>query len=149
MKRIFLPAFLFVIWITFLSIDIPVGENFLPSLGRFLNPFQGIWQSVKSSNKSFTFQGKTKHPVKILFDERDVPHIYAETIEDAIYAQGYLHASNRLFAMDITTRAAAGRLSELLGKRTAAYDHKQRKEALNGPPLRKQIIGKTLKAIKP
>src|SRR4030095_5656440 len=89
------------------------------------------------SNNSFTFQGKTKHPVKILFDERDVPHIYAETIEDAIYAQGYLHASNRLFAMDITTRAAAGRLSELLGKRTAAYDHKQRERGFEWASIEK------------
>lgn len=126
MKRIILPFLFFVGWMVLLSVDIPVGENFLPSIGRFFSPFQGIWHSVHPKYDSFTFKGKTKQPVKILFDERDVPHIYAQNIEDALYAQGYLHAANRLFAMDITTRATAGRLSELLGARTIAYDRKQR-----------------------
>ncbi len=137
MKRIFLPAFLFVGWLVLLSVDIPVGENFLPAAGRFFSPFQGIWQCVHPSNASFAFLGKTKEPVKILFDERDIPHIYAKSIEDAIYAQGYLHAANRLFAMDITTRAAAGRLSELLGPRTVAYDHKQREKGFEWASIEK------------
>lgn len=126
MKRILLPALLFTGWLFLLMTDIPVGENFLPAAGRFFSPFEGIWHCVNPSCTSFTFKGKTKQPVRILFDERDVPHIYAQSVEDAVYAQGYLHASNRLFAMDITARAAAGRLSELLGKRTLALDLKAR-----------------------
>ncbi|MEO6130795.1 MAG: penicillin acylase family protein, partial [Saprospiraceae bacterium] len=137
MKRVLLPSLFFTCWMFFLNTDIPIGENFLPAIGRFFSPFQGIWNNVHPSERSFTFKGKTKQPVKILFDERDVPHIYAQSIEDAMYAQGYLHAANRLFAMDITTRASAGRLSELLGKRTLAYDQKQRERGFEKSSIEK------------
>lgn len=130
MNKLVLPALLFTGWMLFLSTDIPVGENFLPSLGRFINPFSGIWQNVNVDLRSYELRPGTTGEIKILFDERDVPHIYASTIEDAIYAQGYLHAANRLFAMDLSTRAAAGRLSELVGPRTIAYDHKQRERGI-------------------
>ena len=128
MMKIILPALLLTGWLILLSIDIPVGENFLPSAGRFFNPFDGIWQSVKPDMSSFNLNGRTKGEVKILFDERDVPHIYAHNMEDAIYAQGYLHAANRLFSMDISTRAAAGRLSELVGPRALGHDIQAREK---------------------
>lgn len=137
MKRIILPALLFSGWLFLLSTDIPAGENFLPAIGRFFSPFQGIWHSVHPSDASYTFKGKTKQPVRILFDERDIPHIYAQSMEDAVYAEGYLQAANRLFAMDITTRAAAGRLSELLGKRTLAYDQKARERGYEKSAIEK------------
>ncbi len=137
MKKRILPALLFAGWLIFLSTDIPVGENFLPSLGRFMNPFEGIWRNVKTQISSKDFHATTKGEVRILFDERDVPHIYAQSIEDAIYAQGYLHAANRLFAMDISTRAAAGRLSEIVGPRTIAIDHQQRERGIEWAAIQK------------
>ncbi len=137
MKRILIPALLFVGWMALLSIDIPVKGNFLPALGRFLNPFQGIWQSVAAENTSIDFKGQVAGQVKILFDERDVPHIYAENLEDAVYAQGYLHAANRLFAMDLSTRSAAGRLSELVGPRTIEIDRKQRERGFEWSSIQK------------
>src|SRR6187551_1697001 len=124
MKRFLVPALLFSGWMALLTIDIPAKGNFLPALGRFLSPFQGIWQSVDPSLASFDIAGQTKGKVRILFDDRDVPHIYADNLEDALYAQGYLHAANRLFAMDITSRNSAGRLSEIIGQRTIAIDRK-------------------------
>ncbi|HUR31009.1 MAG TPA: penicillin acylase family protein [Saprospiraceae bacterium] len=130
MKKLWLPALLLTGWMFLLSSDIPVGENYLPAIGRFLSPFDGVWQNVTAEKSSFDLQGVTKDEVKILFDDRDIPHVYAHNIEDAIYAQGYVHAANRLFAMDISTRAAAGRLSELVGIRALAYDHQQRERGL-------------------
>src|SRR5688572_27030006 len=128
MKGLILPSILLAGWIFFLSSDIPVGENFLPSAGRFFNPFEGVCRNVTPVENSFTISTPTKGEVRILFDERDVPHIYALNLEDAIYAQGYLHAANRLFAMDLSTRAAAGRVSELVGERALVYDHQQREK---------------------
>src|SRR5688572_13923469 len=107
MKHILLSGFFLSAWLMLLSIDIPVGDNFLPGMGRFLNPFDGIWRSVKVEKPITVLHGPTANEVRILFDDRDVPHIYAKTIEDALYAQGYLHAANRLFQMEISTRAAA------------------------------------------
>ena len=54
-------------------------------------------------------------PVEVLFDEFAVPHIYAENEEDAYYALGYVHASERLFQMEMIRRIAQGKLSEILG----------------------------------
>src|SRR6187402_1905955 len=126
MKKLLLPAILFSGWMALLDTDLPVKGSFLPALGRFLNPFQGVWQNVHPYQSSYDLKGGVKTGVKILFDERDIPHIYADNLEDALYAQGYIHAANRLFSMDVSTRSAAGRLSELVGQRTLEIDRKQR-----------------------
>ena len=58
----------------------------------------------------------------ISFDESDIPHIQAKSASDAIFALGYLHASERSWQMEINRRLASGRLSEILGKETLAID---------------------------
>jgi penicillin G amidase len=54
-------------------------------------------------------------PVEIIRDKWDVPHIYAQTLEDALFAQGFVHGQERLWQMDFNRRVVAGRLSEILG----------------------------------
>jgi penicillin G amidase len=57
--------------------------------------------------------------------ERDnwgVPHIRAGSLEDAVEAQGYVVAQDRLWQMDILRRASRGQLSEILGKATLKID---------------------------
>ncbi|MCK4560144.1 MAG: penicillin acylase family protein [Calditrichia bacterium] len=63
---------------------------------------------------------------EILFDEKGIPQIWAESEEDAWFAVGWLHASDRLFQMELTRRVATGRLSELFGDLTLSFDRKQR-----------------------
>ena len=53
--------------------------------------------------------------VEIVFDDMAVPHIYAASEADAMFALGYVHASERLWQMDLLRRAGAGELSALLG----------------------------------
>jgi penicillin amidase len=53
--------------------------------------------------------------VEVLRDERGVPQIYADTAGDLFYAQGYVHAQDRFFEMDLRRHITAGRLSELVG----------------------------------
>ena len=60
--------------------------------------------------------------VAISFDESDIPHIQAKSPSDALFALGYLHASERSWQMEINRRLASGRLSEILGKETLAID---------------------------
>jgi penicillin amidase len=60
--------------------------------------------------------------VSITFDESDIPHIQAKSSTDALFALGYLHASERSWQMEINRRLASGRLSEILGKETLAID---------------------------
>ncbi|MDI6779998.1 MAG: penicillin acylase family protein [Bacteroidota bacterium] len=60
--------------------------------------------------------------VKIYRDEFGVPHIFAESEHDLMFAAGYVHAQDRLWQMDITRRTGEGRLSEVLGYATADFD---------------------------
>jgi penicillin amidase len=60
--------------------------------------------------------------VVIQFDASDIPHIQAKTSADALFALGYLHASERSWQMEINRRLASGRLSEIIGKETLAID---------------------------
>ena len=55
-------------------------------------------------------------PVEVLRDSFAIPHVWASSVEDALFAQGYLHASDRLWQMEQFRRVATGRLSELLGE---------------------------------
>ena len=53
--------------------------------------------------------------VRVSTDALGVPHVSASTLEDAVRAQGYLHARDRFFQMDVLRRTAEGRLAELTG----------------------------------
>ncbi len=61
-------------------------------------------------------------PVEVFRDSLGVPQIYAATLEDALFAQGFLHASDRLWQIEMFRRVAQGRLSEIYGERTLATD---------------------------
>jgi penicillin amidase len=62
-------------------------------------------------------------PVSITFDRWGVPHIRALASDmDVFFAQGYVHARDRLFQMELGRRAAQGRLSEILGSGAVEQD---------------------------
>ena len=63
-------------------------------------------------------------PVEVLFDERGVPAVYARDIDDAWYAAGVLHARERRWQMELYRRVTMGRLSEVLGDTTIAFDQR-------------------------
>ncbi|HZY74397.1 MAG TPA: penicillin acylase family protein, partial [Edaphobacter sp.] len=54
-------------------------------------------------------------PVIVQRDAHGVPHIRAATLDDLIFAQGYVTAQDRLWQMDLLRRHAAGELAEILG----------------------------------
>src|SRR5215831_7021729 len=54
-------------------------------------------------------------PVSVVRDTHGVPHLAATNLNDLFLAQGYITAQDRFWQMDMTRRAAAGELSEILG----------------------------------
>jgi len=54
-------------------------------------------------------------PVQVLVDSLGVPRVVASSPADAFRAQGYLHARDRLWQMELFQRTARGTLSELFG----------------------------------
>lgn len=118
-----ISALITIALIYVLNIQIQVGKDKLPRLGLFLSPQKGFWANAEASNASFDGNVKLKGLQAngdVYFDERLVPHIYATTDADAYYMQGYIHAKFRLWQMEFQTHIAAGRLSEIRGKDSAA-----------------------------
>lgn len=67
-----------------------------------------------------------EQPVEIIRDRWAVPHIYSETDADAFRAQGYAHAQDRLWQMEVFRRVALGTLAEAVGKDGLVIDRVSR-----------------------
>lgn len=67
-----------------------------------------------------------EQPVRIELDARGIPRIHAESTEDLWRAQGFLHAQDRFFQMDLMRRSQAGELAAFVGARALALDREQR-----------------------
>lgn len=61
-------------------------------------------------------------PASVYRDDAGIPHIVAETDGDLFFAQGYVHAQDRFWEMDVRRHATAGRLAELFGESQVASD---------------------------
>jgi penicillin amidase len=60
--------------------------------------------------------------VEVIRDAHGIAHIYADSDADLLRAQGYVHAQERFFEMDVRRHVTAGRLSELFGEETLETD---------------------------
>lgn len=61
-------------------------------------------------------------PVSVYRDASGIPHIVAENAHDLFFAQGFVTAQDRLWAMEAQRRAAHGTLSEIVGDRGLKND---------------------------
>lgn len=59
---------------------------------------------------------------EIIRDAHGVPHIHADSREDAFFALGFAHAQDRLWQMEFQRRLGAGRLAEVLGEEALPTD---------------------------
>lgn len=57
-----------------------------------------------------------REAVEVITDRYGVPHIYAQNEDDMYYAQGYVHARERLWQMELNRRISSGRLCEIFGE---------------------------------
>lgn len=77
--------------------------------------------------KSGSVVAPVEKRVTILRDKRGVPHIRAASLEDALFAQGYATAQERMFQMDGLRRLAAGDLAEIVGRPGLEADREARR----------------------
>jgi len=79
------------------------------------------WYGVSTVRASYPqLSGELRVPglideVEVIRDERGIPQIYASTMEDLFFAQGFVHAQDRFWEMDVRRHITAGRLSEMFG----------------------------------
>ena len=118
------------IWV--LNHPLSVGGNTLPPLGSFFSASEGFWQNAETGTDAHLVMNcdLLEDEVEVRVTDRNVPHIFARNEHDLYFAQGYVTAMYRLWQLDISTRAAAGRLSEVLGARLLAYDRIQRNRGM-------------------
>lgn len=60
--------------------------------------------------------------VDVVRDAAGVPHIYAQSADDAYFALGFVHAQDRLWQLELNRRIPAGRMAEILGAKALPTD---------------------------
>jgi penicillin G amidase len=102
---------------------IPLKNFFGVGLRRFLSWQGQRWEAQIEG--TVEIRGLQK-PVEILRDRWGVPHIYAQNDHDLFFAQGFVHAQDRLWQMELNRRLSSGRLSEIFGETTLDTDRATR-----------------------
>jgi penicillin G amidase len=102
-----------------------------------------IYLKLHSSMATYsgTFAVGTSQEVTILRDERGVAYIKASTLEDLCFAQGYIHAQERLWQMELHRRVVQGRLSEIFGADSLEADRFLRTLGLHR--ITRRVVEKT------
>ena len=76
---------------------------------------------------SGTVAAPVRAEVTVARDGIGLPHITAASVEDALFAQGYVTAQDRMWQMDMVRRLAAGEVSEVAGAGALETDALARK----------------------
>lgn len=109
--------------------NIKIGD--IPPLGKFLNPFNGFWKNAEPINafsENSTLKLKNVHQdITVMYDDQQIPHVFAKNAYDLYFTQGYITAKDRLWQMDFQTRYASGRLAEVVGAKAVPLDKYQRR----------------------
>jgi penicillin amidase len=127
-------SFLFVLGITValgVLVSIPLGQ--IPPLAPLLDPYHGFWQNSFSEDQLAEEElnlDNLSAEVQVVYDEHLIPHIFADNELDLYRAQGYITAKHRLWQMEFQTRAAAGRISEIVGPMALELDRMTRRKGL-------------------
>ncbi|MEJ7794868.1 MAG: penicillin acylase family protein [Nocardioides sp.] len=60
--------------------------------------------------------------VTVVRDDHGIPQLYGDSVADLMRGQGFVHAQERFFEMDVRRHVTSGRLSELFGDATVETD---------------------------
>ncbi len=92
----------------------PIGPRVVSALLRpFLRRLANASQPRYSGE--LTLPGLFQE-VRVFWQGGGIPHVFAGSESDLFLAQGYLHAQERLWQMDLTRRFLSGRMAEILGR---------------------------------
>ena len=86
------------------------------------------WYAIRPlAKRSGSVAAPVAERVSVAFDTLGEPHIRAASVEDALVAQGYVTAQDRLFQMDLLRRLDAGELAEVFGPAALDSDRESRR----------------------
>lgn len=93
----------------------------LPPLANFLlyplSPLQIDYAPVQ-----LEIPGSPQPGLKIRYDQRGVPYLFAPSDTALAFGMGYVHAKDRLFQLEMLRRTVRGRLSEVAGAKALPSD---------------------------
>jgi penicillin amidase len=104
------------------------GVGAVPPLNALLSPAVGLWANAQNdlpASATAAIPGMSG-AVDVRYDRRSVPHIFATTELDAVRALGYVVARDRLFQLEVQSRAGEGTLTELVGEVALSADQETR-----------------------
>ncbi len=103
----------------------------LSPAGKILDPVVGVYTGGQGGEdfSNVEIEG-LKGEVSVYYDERSVPHIFAENDQDLYASQGFVEASDRLWQMEFLAYSTSGRLSEVMGATYLDYDREIRRKGL-------------------
>ncbi|HKV51478.1 MAG TPA: penicillin acylase family protein [Gemmatimonadaceae bacterium] len=116
----------------------------VPPVIPFLDPVRGVWAVARTAVLPDEATGSVpglSAPARVFYDLHGVPHVFATNERDAYRALGYVVARDRLFQLELQTRAAAGTLTELVGPVALGVDRETR--ALGLPRAVEQQLAAT------
>lgn len=106
----------------------PWGQ--IPALGPLFHPVMGVLANADKTNPPgelvYELDG-LQESVEVWINDRGVPHVFAKNDADLYFAQGFITARDRLFQLELQTKAANGTLHEWLGADVLPYDRTTRR----------------------
>jgi penicillin amidase len=97
-----------------------VTDDQLRPAFRLLNPRE-LGAALPDVTSPLRLPGLTGH-VDVWRDPEGIPHARAGSVHDAFFAQGFVHAQDRLWHMEYDRRRAYGRWAELVGEAGVPQD---------------------------
>lgn len=83
------------------------------------------WLNDYQTDGDFELPGLSA-PVTVKRDVKGMAFVFAQNLDDAILAQGFVTAQDRLFQMQVSRLFAQGRISELVGEKGLKIDRRMR-----------------------
>jgi len=71
-------------------------------------------EALAQISGTLVVEGLSK-PVEVWRDTWGIPHIFAQSMQDMFFAQGFVVAQDRMWQLEIWKRTGEGRLAEILG----------------------------------
>ncbi|WP_343907107.1 penicillin acylase family protein [Nocardioides aquiterrae] len=90
-------------------------------IGMLLTAVHLVRQPFPQTTGEIEVPGLTGR-VEVVRDDAGIPQVYADSVDDLMRAQGYVHAQERFFEMDVRRHATAGRLAEMFGSAALESD---------------------------
>ncbi|MCG8469955.1 MAG: penicillin acylase family protein, partial [Gemmatimonadetes bacterium] len=93
-----------------------IGAALVVGLGAIVTAAYLYLQSSRQPRDGQIEVAGLSDRVEIDFDDWAIPTISGRSLADAAFAQGFVHASERLWQMELFQRIARGRLAEMFGE---------------------------------